>query len=87
MTRISHLPFHAPKRRFEGTRPVMNYSWKKILSGTIAIATCMTWAFLVGDFYAFVPPAIFDAVALILIWNSDDLGSSTLTGFMTSPTP
>ena len=63
----------------------MNHPWKRILSGSIA-AIGIVWAFLAGAGFAVVPVAVFDVIALILIWNSDDLGS-TLIGFTTSPTP
>jgi hypothetical protein len=64
----------------------MNYSWKRIFSGSFA-AGCMAWALFAGGVYAIVPVAVFDAVALILIWNSEEIGGSTFTGLVTSPTP
>lgn len=64
----------------------MNYSWKRILSGSIAVAN-IAWALLAGAGLAVTPFVVLDAVALILIWNSDDLGGSTFIGLTTSPTP
>jgi hypothetical protein len=64
----------------------MRYSLKRILSGLTA-GVCLVWAIFAGGIPAVVPVTVLDAIALILIWNSDDLSSSTLASFTTSPTP
>ncbi|HXB60572.1 MAG TPA: hypothetical protein VNU95_13455 [Candidatus Acidoferrales bacterium] len=64
----------------------MNYSWKKIVSGSIAVAF-IAWAGIAGGVLPAIQMAVFQAIGLMIIWNADDLGSSTVAGFITSPTP
>jgi hypothetical protein len=64
----------------------MKYSWNRVLSGAIA-AVSVLWILLMGGGFAVVPVIVVDTVALILIWNAEDLGGSTFIGLTTSPTP
>jgi hypothetical protein len=67
-------------------RLTMNYSWKKIVSSLVAVAL-ITWAGFAAGALPAIQMAVFQAIGLMVIWNSDDLGSSTMAGFITSPTP
>jgi hypothetical protein len=64
----------------------MNYSWKKVISGSIAVIF-IAGGGIAGGIVAGVQMAVFEVIGLMLLWNADDLGSSTLSGFVTSPTP
>ena len=64
----------------------MNFPWKKFLSGSTA-AILIVWACFTGGTLAGVLMSVFEITGLMLIWNSGDLGSPALTGFITSPTP
>lgn len=64
----------------------MNYSWKKIIAGFIAAVPGIA-ILLAGGGLAVVAVMPFDVIGLLLIWNSEDIGSSTFSRFGMSPTP
>jgi hypothetical protein len=64
----------------------MNYSWKKIISGLFA-ASVVVWACFAGGTLAGVIFGVYEAIGLLLIWNSDDLGGSTFPRLFMGSTP
>jgi hypothetical protein len=64
----------------------MDYSWKKILSGSFTVVF-IAWACFAGGALAGIQIAVFETIGLMLIWNSDDLGSSAFPSFNMGSTP
>jgi hypothetical protein len=65
---------------------IVNFSWKKVLSGLFATAI-VAWACLAGGLLAGIMVGGYETVGVLLIWNSDDLGGSMFPRLFLGSTP